>query len=68
MSYKVSFVDPVERAAAKQRSRDDDARRLAAGEIKKQELRKENSFFGALDVSKLRMLSIGGKPVRCKMP
>ncbi|MGI0524003.1 hypothetical protein [Rhizobium giardinii] len=64
MSYKIMKLDQKARAEAKRASRDEDERRLAAGEITKQELRRENSFFGALDMSKFRIVAIGGKPVR----
>lgn len=64
MSYEILKLDQKARAAAKQASRDDDARCLAAGEITEQELRRENLFFGALDMSRLRIVAIGGKPVR----
>jgi len=37
--------DPKKRAAEKQASRDEDARRLAAGEVTQEELRRENSFI-----------------------
>lgn len=60
--------DPKKRAAAKQASRDEDARKLAAGEITPQELRKRNGFFSALDVRKWVMVAIGGKPIRRQKP
>lgn len=44
----VAFYDPAERAAEKQASRDEDARRLAAGEVTPQELARENSPFAGL--------------------
>jgi transcription elongation factor Elf1 len=37
--------DPDVRAAQKQRSRDEDQRRLDAGEVTREELRKENDMF-----------------------
>ena len=37
--------DPAERAAEKQRLRDEDARRLSAGEVSPRQLRIENSFL-----------------------
>ncbi len=49
------------REIEKQRSRDEDARRLAAGEISEQELKRENNFFAALDMKKFEMVAIGGK-------
>lgn len=44
----VALYDPAERAAEKQASRDEDARRLAAGEVTPQELARENSPFAGL--------------------
>lgn len=64
MSYEIKSLDQRARAAAKQASRDEDARRLAAGEISEDELRRNNSFFGSLDMSRFRMVAIGGKPIK----
>ena len=44
----VAFYDPAERATEKQRSRDADARRLAAGDVTRKELARENSPFAGL--------------------
>jgi len=44
----VATYDPRERAAEKQASRDEDARRLAAGEVTREQLSRENSPFAAL--------------------
>ena len=46
MSHHV--YDPAERAREKQASRDEDARRLAAGEVTREELARENSPFAGL--------------------
>lgn len=67
MGYEVLKLDQKARAAVKQASRDEDARRLLSGEISNDELRRENSFLGALDVSKLRTVAIGGKPLARKV-
>lgn len=40
--------DPEERAREKQASRDEDDRRVAAGEITREELSRENSPFAAV--------------------
>ena len=40
--------DPIERAAEKQASRDDDARRLAAGEVTREELARENGALSGV--------------------
>jgi YgiT-type zinc finger domain-containing protein len=42
---KTLTYDPIERAREKQASRDEDQRRLDAGEITREELRKENGKF-----------------------
>lgn len=47
---KVRYYDPSERASEKQRSRDEDARRLASGEVTQEELRRENGIFYGLKV------------------
>lgn len=44
----VAFYEPEERAREKQASRDEDARRLAAGEVTQEELARENSPFASL--------------------
>lgn len=66
MADEIGKLDSRKRAAAKQASRDEDARRLAAGEITKEELRAENSFIGSLDMSRFKMVAIGDKPVKFK--
>jgi hypothetical protein len=45
--------DPEKRAEQKQASRDDDARRLASGEVTREQLRRENSVFSGIDFCKL---------------
>lgn len=67
MSYEIHKLDPKARAAAKQASRDEDARQLAAGEISKEVLKRRNGFFSALDMSKFEMVAIGGKPLKQKL-
>jgi hypothetical protein len=64
MAYEVSQFNPAKRAAAKQASRDEDARKLASGEISKEALRRRNGFFSGLDKSKFRMVAIGNMPIR----
>lgn len=63
MIFDNGTFDPAERARQKQASRDEDARQLAAGEVTPRELRKRNAFLGALDLSRYRMVAIGGKPL-----
>jgi hypothetical protein len=45
MSAPGTYVNATDRAAEKQRSRDDDTRALDAGEISREQLRLENSAF-----------------------
>jgi hypothetical protein len=61
MSYKVSTFDPAERARQKQASRDEDARRLAAREVTKAQLRRENGMLSGMDFSNAAIVAIGGK-------
>jgi hypothetical protein len=51
------YFDPKARAAEKAASRREDMRALEAGEITKAELARRNSFFGALDIRKARILN-----------
>ena len=53
---------PTCRAAEKQASRDEDARRLACGEVTPAELRRENSFIP--EGTKIVILDHGGPPRR----
>jgi hypothetical protein len=57
-------LDPKKRAAEKQASRDRDLERLRKGEVTPEELTKENNFFAALDLTKFKIVSIGGRPLR----
>lgn len=63
MSFKVSHFDPYERALEKQASRDRDAARLRQGDVSRQELRRENSYFAALPLDRYKMVAIGGKSI-----
>jgi hypothetical protein len=45
MSAPRTYVDATDRAAAKQRSRDEDALALASGEKTREQLRVENGHF-----------------------
>ena len=45
------------RTEDKQKSRDEDQRRLDSGEITKAELSKENSFFGSLNIVSLSIIN-----------
>jgi hypothetical protein len=52
--------DPKERAREKKRSRDEDARALAAGEKSRDELRRENGLFA---FPRVRVSLRGAKPL-----
>lgn len=55
--------DPLERAHDKQLSRDDDAARLASGEISAVALRRENGVGSHLPLSRYQMVAIGGRSI-----
>lgn len=63
MKNAVAELNGFERSVAKQASRDADARRLASGAVSKKHLKQENSFFGALSMSKFKMVAIGGRSI-----
>lgn len=54
------------RAAEKQASRDEDQRRLSAGEVTPEQLQKENSFTAGFHKGKLKFPEIKVKYVDCK--
>jgi len=60
-------LDPAQRAAEKQASRDRDQARLDAGEVSAQELSRENDFFSCFDGA-LEIVEIGGKPFGKRLP
>jgi hypothetical protein len=62
VGYKIRDFDPAERAREKQASRDEDARRLNAGEFTREELAKKNDFFAGFVVEKFKIKSVGGEP------
>ncbi|GAB4361798.1 MAG: hypothetical protein Kow00114_16620 [Kiloniellaceae bacterium] len=68
MAYRVSKLDGAERARQKQASRDEDARRLATGEISRAELQRENSFFNSLPFEKATITKIGRRSVQLGPP
>jgi hypothetical protein len=68
MSYKISTFDPAERARQKQASRDEDARRLAAGEVTKAQLKRENGMLSGMDFSNSSIVAIGGKKLAKPIP
>ena len=63
MSNDPPDSDRWSRAKQKQLSRDRDAMLLQSGQITEAELKRRNSFFGALPIKRYRMVAIGGKPV-----
>ena len=66
---KVIQMAPGQRAKEKQAARDEDVRRLVAGEITAEELQRENNwFFGSLDFSKARITAIGKKKINLPSP
>ncbi len=58
----VEYYDPAERAREKQGSRDEELRRLKAGEITRAGLNRKSDFFVSIDFSKMRIKSVGGRP------
>ena len=58
---KSFYFDVEERRAEKQRSRDEDARRLAAGEVTREELARENGLFSSPVISNMRVVSRFGR-------
>lgn len=64
MSHRPERLDQAQRAREKQESRDRDAARLASGEIDREQLKRENDFFAAVDFSEWRIVAIGGVPIR----
>jgi hypothetical protein len=65
VSYKrdVIELDGELRAAQKQASREHDLVRLQAGEISRDALNAENSFFAPLKLVNARIAAIGGRPI-----
>lgn len=55
--------DRLSRAQQKQLSRDRDVMLLQSGQITEAELKRRNSFFGALPIKRFKMVAIGRKPV-----
>lgn len=53
----------LSRAQQKQLSRDRDAMLLQSGQITEAELKRRNSFFGALPIKRFKIVAIGRKPV-----
>ena len=63
MSYKVGVPDQEARIRGNQASRDEDAARLASGEIDRKGLEAKNGFFTQLPIADLRIVSVGGGPL-----
>jgi hypothetical protein len=59
---KPGHYDPRQRAAAKQKQRDEDARRLKAGEVSARELQTENSFLSLGPACEI--VRSGGAPLK----
>lgn len=56
---KVGRLDQRERARQKQAARDEDARRLAAGETTPEALDRENGLAAGLDMANFRIVAVG---------
>lgn len=63
MSNDPPDSDRLSRAQQKQLSRDRDAMLLQSGQITEAELKRRNSFFGALPIKRFKIVAIGRKPV-----
>lgn len=63
MSNDPPDSDRMSRAQQKQLSRDRDAMLLQSGQITEAELKRLNSFFGALPIKRFKIVAIGRKPV-----
>ena len=63
MSSDASAFKRLSRAEQKQLSRDRDVMLLQSGQITEAELKRRNSFFGALPIKRFKMVAIGRKPV-----
>ena len=63
MSNDPPDSDRWSRAKQKQLSRDRDAMLLQSGQITEAELKRRNSFFGALPIKRFKIVAIGRKPV-----
>lgn len=50
------YLDVRKRRAEKQASRDEDARRLAAGEVTREELAKENGLFSSPAIRNMKVV------------
>lgn len=61
MAYRESVLDGRKRASEKQRSRDNDMKRLERGVIAPMELARENGFFASLNAPKMRIIAVGKK-------
>lgn len=66
MRYKVSRLDANKRARQKRAAREEDARRLAAGEVSRIGLARENGFFAGCDLAHAEIVAIGNRPVHLK--
>ena len=63
MSNDPPDSDRLSRAKQKQLSRERDAMLLQSGQITEAELKRRNSFFGALPIKRYKIVAIGRKPV-----
>ncbi len=65
MRRRVLPLDQGERVRQKQVSRESDLERLNHGEVSRNELSRENSFFAPLDPAQFEIHTIGGRRIIC---
>ena len=58
------MLDDGLRAKQKRLSRARDEMRLKSGEISRDQLKHDNSFFNALPIKRFKMVSVGDKPLK----
>jgi hypothetical protein len=63
MSYLVVDLDQEKRAREKLESRERDSARLRDGQVSSADLRRENSFFSGLSLSRYQIVAIGGQSI-----
>lgn len=66
MSKEAADPYRLSRGQRKQLSRDRDAMLLQSGQVSREEMKHQNSFFSALPLQRFKIVAIGGKPVRSK--
>lgn len=64
MPFEIGVLNGQDRVAQKEQSRAADLMRLAAGEISRDDLMRQNGFFSSLPIHSFRIVAIGGRPVK----